>query len=272
MELIFLKLGGSLITNKRRPFVSRKSIIRRLSVEIKNGLGGSNLRLVIAHGSGSFGHSAAAKYRTQDGVINKSSIMGISKVSDAAIRINRIVMKELLGVGLPVISFAPKSFIWTNSGKTKQMLTAPIVKSLNLGLIPVVYGDVIIDEEKGSCIFSSETIITELARELRHGFKIKRVIYCGITAGVYGLSGKTIPIIKPDSLRKLNRVLGSSGGIDVTGGMVHKVHEAIRVVKEAKCNVHIIDGTKTGNLQKAIAGKEVLGTVVTLTHLPRERK
>ena len=83
-----------MITDKYKPFVARKDVIRRLALEIKQVIKGRNVGLIIAHGSGSFGHSVAVKYKTQEGIKDKDSIWGISEVSDAAIRINRIVMEE----------------------------------------------------------------------------------------------------------------------------------------------------------------------------------
>jgi isopentenyl phosphate kinase len=62
-ELVLLKLGGSVITDKTRPFTARLDVIERLAAEIKNALTdrGDDLRLIIGHGAGSFGHEAAAK-------------------------------------------------------------------------------------------------------------------------------------------------------------------------------------------------------------------
>ena len=52
------------------------------------------------------------------------------KVSDAAIRINRIVMEEFLKVRLPVISFAPKSFIFGQGiMRRKEVLEQPLMES-----------------------------------------------------------------------------------------------------------------------------------------------
>ena len=51
--LIFLKLGGSLITNKNIPFSARKDTLRRLAAEISEALDTNpELKLLIGHGSG----------------------------------------------------------------------------------------------------------------------------------------------------------------------------------------------------------------------------
>jgi len=106
-ELILIKLGGSLITDKSKPYSARNSVINRLAKEVKSALKTKKARIIIANGSGSFGHSAASIYKTQEGIINKNSLKGFSVVADAAIQINRIVINEFLKFGLPVVSFSP---------------------------------------------------------------------------------------------------------------------------------------------------------------------
>ncbi|MFN3762874.1 MAG: hypothetical protein ACK4WK_06715, partial [Anaerolineae bacterium] len=68
-ERVFLKLGGSLITDKSSPYTPRPEVIRRLAEEVREALEARpDLELVVGHGSGSFGHAAAAPYGTRQGV------------------------------------------------------------------------------------------------------------------------------------------------------------------------------------------------------------
>jgi len=83
--LMFLKLGGSLITNKDIPFLARKEKIKCLGVEIKKSIDTfPELSLLIGHGSGSFGHSAAAQFGTRSGIRSKEDWLGFQKVWLAA--------------------------------------------------------------------------------------------------------------------------------------------------------------------------------------------
>ena len=62
-EVVFLKLGGSLITDKERYQTPRPAVIERAAAEIAAALAARpDLRLLLGHGSGSFGHFEAAKY------------------------------------------------------------------------------------------------------------------------------------------------------------------------------------------------------------------
>ena len=68
-EIVFLKLGGSLITDKDKPYTPRLDKLANLSLEIKTVLDSiPELVLILGHGSGSFGHTAAKKHGTRDGV------------------------------------------------------------------------------------------------------------------------------------------------------------------------------------------------------------
>ena len=69
-ELVFVKLGGSLITDKTKPFTARMDIIKRLAEEIHEAKGEGKLKLLIGHGGGSFPHVPAKKYQVHKGVIS----------------------------------------------------------------------------------------------------------------------------------------------------------------------------------------------------------
>ena len=59
-ELVFLKLGGSLITDKTQPYTVRPDKLADLAAQINRSLQTQpSLRLILGHGSGSFGHTAA---------------------------------------------------------------------------------------------------------------------------------------------------------------------------------------------------------------------
>ena len=65
----FLKLGGSLITDKDTAHTPRIDVIDRIAGEIKKYLvEHPQDSLLLGHGSGSFGHVPAAKYGTREGV------------------------------------------------------------------------------------------------------------------------------------------------------------------------------------------------------------
>lgn len=256
-QLVLLKLGGSLITDKNKPFTARREVIIRLGREIKSALAGFDGKLIIAHGSGSFGHPVAKKYGVEKGWEHKGGLEGVPSVADAAIKINRIVMEEFLKIGLPVVSFAPGSFIFAANSRPTNILLGPIFQCLNWEMIPVVYGDIIFDQNKGWSIFSSEMTLNLLAKSFRRDFSEIKQFYCGDTDGVYDENGKTIQKITPKSFVKLQKKIKGSVAADVTGGMLHKVQEAVGLVSDFGIETLIFSGKAEGQLKKALEEKRI---------------
>lgn len=261
-ELLLIKLGGSIITDKNKAFTAKKEVIVRLAKEIKQALDQYDGDLIIGHGSGSFGHIVASKYQTQRGIIDKKSIKGFPLVSKAARKINQIVIDVLLDAGIKAVSFSPLSFIYSDNEKEKESMVNHIKKALEIGLIPVVYGDVIMDEKMGFCIYSGEKTLNLLAQKLDKNYRCLRIIYCGETNGVYDKNGVTIEEITFKNFAEIKSFLGKSSGIDVTGGMIHKVNEALEIAKELKAKTLIINATGKNMLKKAILGQKINATEV----------
>jgi isopentenyl phosphate kinase len=126
---------------------------------------------------------------------------------------------------------------------------------LEAGLVPVVYGDICLDEERGFSVVSTEEIFRHLARALRP----QRIWMVGKVDGVLDRQGSVIPLISRDNLPGLRDALQASDGVaDVTGGMLHKVERSL----EMEAPVGIINGLQPGVLLRALQGEPVLGTVV----------
>ena len=105
--ITFLKLGGSLITDKNFPHTARPKVIRRIAEEIRAAWNPNKEPLLIGHGSGSFGHVPAKKYGTRQGVHSEAEWSGFAEVHAEAAALNHIVTDILREAGLPVLSFVP---------------------------------------------------------------------------------------------------------------------------------------------------------------------
>jgi len=260
-KLILIKLGGSVITDKKRPRVAKEAVIRRLGREILKALPKYNGKIIIGHGSGSFGHTYAARYKTQEGIIDKDSLEGLVKTADVATQINRIVIKNLIKVGLKTVSFAPASFIYAKDKKVSKSFVAPIIKCLDIGIIPVVYGDVVMDEKRGFCIFSGEGVLNTLIKEFENVYQDIKIVYGVSTNGVHDEAGKTIEKITMANFGEFKRQISGSKATDVTGGMLHKVEESLKVAKYGIKTV-IINANLHGELSNALLGKSHRGTEI----------
>lgn len=259
--LIFVKIGGSLITDKTKPYTLKERALDVICGEIKKAITSGKL-LVVGHGGGSFPHYPATKYQTHKGIINEASYRGIAEVADVAAQLNRIVIKKLLEKRVNAVTVNPLSMMIAQNHQLQSLCSESVEELLKLGMVPVLYGDQIIDTKIGCTIFSTEKVLGYLALHLkRKGYVIEKIIHCGQTNGVYDMDGKTIPMINQNNFAKYKKSLNGSGGIDVTGGILHKVEETLALAKAGIPGL-IIDGVENGSLSKAVAGEQVLGTRV----------
>ena len=233
-ELVFVKLGGSLITDKLLPDMPRMAVIERLAAEIAAALAQRpELQLVLGHGSGSFGHIQAQRYGVHLGSL--SDWMGYAQTGAAAQRLNRLVTDALLAAGVPAVSIQPSASVVCRGGEIVQMSLEPIRHLLAHGAVPLVYGDVAVDAGRGCAIVSTEQVLGYLARNLAPD----RIVEVGELDGVYtadprrDAQAKLLPIVTPQILAALGDDLGGSHAVDVTGGMRAKVSLLLQLVASA---------------------------------------
>ncbi len=260
-KLILIKLGGSLLTDKNKPYTVNHEILKQISSEIAKLSKQETNLFIIGHGGGSFPHVPAKLYQTQKGFINNESQYGMALVQDAASQLNRIVVKSLLEQGAKAFSINPSSVVTTKNGKIIKWTIDSLVNTLKNYMLPVVYGDVVFDEAQGCAITSTEVLLNYLAINLKDQFKIEKIIYLGDTNGVWDENKKIIPVITPQIYSLIQKSFGSSRGIDVTGGMEHKMSEAMEIAK-AGVEVVIANGNTPGILEKIVGGKKTECTVI----------
>jgi len=262
-NLILVKIGGSFITDKTKPFTPRLDVIKRLAKEIHEVREEGKLEIIIGHGGGSFPHKPAKDYRINEGIINKESYKGISLVQDAASKLNRIIVNSLIEAGENAVSVQPSAALITENGRIKEWYLEPIKEMLKNNLLPVPYGDVALDIKKGCCIISTEEILNYLATKLNS----KRIILAGIVDGVFtsdpqkNPDAKLIHEINSKNYEDVKKYLGGSAGIDVTGGMLHRVERMFELTKIG-IEAEIINGEREGFLKRALLGEKGLGTII----------
>ena len=273
--VVLLKLGGSLITDKERPETARDEVIVRLAEEVARFLRdaagrGDPPRLIVGHGSGSFGHVAAARHRVAEGLVGvppaerAERLRGVAEVQGRAAELHRRVLAALRRAGLPAFSIAPSSALVAAGGRPARLATEPLRLALDAGLVPVVYGDVVMDRERGCAIASTETVFAALVAELRRrGTAIDRVLWAGATDGVLAEDGTTIPRISvADAIDPAASAAGPAAGTDVTGGMRHRLESALALAEDGVESL-IFDGTVPGRLALALRGEPAGGTRVS---------
>ena len=263
-QLEFIKLGGSLITDKDQDSTARYEMLDQLSHEIAIAIKQHpEKKFVIGHGSGSFGHFAAKKYNTRNGFTsdpNPSSYWdGFHRVYQKAHQLHNIVLSTLIKAGVPALSLPPIDQVITKNHNIISWPMEVITACLHAKMVPVVFGDVVFDCEIGGTILSTEELFAHLARQLHPD----RILIAGIEEGVWlDFANKTTLVenIDQGNLEQVINAVDGSTSTDVTGGMRTKVMEMVELAKfQPGLSINIFDGSKKGNLAKVISG-EIIGT------------
>lgn len=260
-NLAVIKLGGSVITYKDNPTpLVRKDTLFTLSQEIKD-LTQKGYKLILAHGAGSFGHPLAKKYGLHKGMETEEQKLGYGLTIRSMLELNSLITDRLLKLGVPAVGLPPHAFAYQIGDKLQEFDPGLIRKFLDQGFVPVLFGDVVLDEERGCSILSGDVIVPYLAGVLG----AKRVVFLSDVDGVFSSDPKLntqarrIPTVTNENLDIVLQTFVSSGGgnksADVTGEMEGKILAIKRNL--AGIEVIITSGFSRGNLVRSVQGKNV---------------
>ncbi|MEW6010434.1 MAG: isopentenyl phosphate kinase [Euryarchaeota archaeon] len=262
--MIILKLGGSIITDKaaKEPTVNHNHL-NRIAREIKNS---NTSDLIIVHGAGSYGHPFAREYSIGKPFYSDEDFqkkrMGFAITQSWVKKLNSIVCDALREQSVPAISIQPSSFITTENKRINKADISIVDSYLKKGFIPVIYGDVVLDEDPSiqMAVVSGDQIISYLAKNLLP----ERVILGTDVDGVFNKNpklNKDSRIIETlSSLQELDSV-DATTTVDVTGGMIGKLEELLKLA-QLGIESEIINAGCNNLIEEALKGKKVPGTVI----------
>ncbi len=257
---IVLKLGGSVITHKDVPFSANEPAIERLAGEIAEAM---VPQLVIVHGGGSFGHPLAKKYAIKDGFNGKfSQLLGFSETHQAMITLNNVILKALIHCNIPAFSIAPSSTIVSKSGRMVAKIDERLKRFLHMGLVPLLYGDAVLDSDRGFTILSGDQLVAAAAIQL----DAERIVIGVEGDGLFKSDpklgrGDLIRTCTLQQLKELGKQSRKTSTHDVTGGMQGKIAELVPAVEKG-ITVVIVNACKPQRVCKDLRGEEVIGTII----------
>jgi isopentenyl phosphate kinase len=255
-----VKLGGSVITDKTVELTPKTEDINRLAEEIKRA---DMDNLIVVHGGGSFGHPAAQKYGIKEGLKEESQKAGFSETHHIMTVLNGLVMDAFVLHEMPALSIAPSSCIITENGRIKFFEDTIVRKCMQMGFVPVLYGDAVFDEKLGFTILSGDQLAAYLATIL----KASKIVMGVDTDGIYEADPKVDKAAKPylrlnlDEVKRVQAKLGKAQGVDVTGGMAGKIAELIPAIEQG-VRVQIVNGTRGNRVFRALVGERIEGTII----------
>lgn len=254
--MILIKLGGSVITDKSQYKKFNEEQTSRLCKEIASAGRGA----IIVHGAGSFGHVLAKQYMLQYGLQDFRQIPAVAQVQHDVRELSLMVTEELIKVGLPAVSVPPGSCFVMDEGKLIVKDDETIRSLAHIGIMPVMFGDVVTDRKKSFGICSGDQAMEVLSKI----FKPEKVIFVSDVDGLYTADPKKDPeakFIKEVDGKMLDKLDSDLTVADVTGGIRGKVEEMLKICGD-KGECILVNGTVPGRLESLLKGEEVTCTKV----------
>jgi isopentenyl phosphate kinase len=210
-----LKLGGSVITEKDTPETVDETMLDDLASAIAE-----HDDVALVHGAGSFGHYHASEHgvSTTEGT---HDAVAVRDIHGSMKRLNDAVLDALADHGVRAVPLHPFSLAHRTADGNLHHPVGGVATALEEGFLPVLHGDVVVEEGAGATILSGDEIVVQLARGLGAG----RVGLCSGVPGVLEEDGDVISRIGEWS--DAAAALGESDATDVTGGMAAKVRELL---------------------------------------------
>jgi isopentenyl phosphate kinase len=252
MNLIILKIGGSVITEKGSISRARDAEINRISNEIAAFRKDSDSQVILVHGAGSFGHPQAMKYRLNEGFDAQGAYLTHTSVKI----LNSRVVDSLNNTGVHALPVHPLSACLLENGKLIEFQLGQIKVMLEKGIVPVLHGDIVMDRTKGASVLSGDRIIPYLAISL----KASKIGAGSDVEGVLDEKGAVIRKITSFSFLDLKKSIKGSGSTDVTGGMLGKVSEMLELAGKG-VDSRIFNASRKGVVSRFLYGEDV-GTLI----------
>ncbi|MCR4335633.1 MAG: isopentenyl phosphate kinase [archaeon] len=261
-QLYILKLGGSVITDKKgNKCTVKKNRLEKIAGIISKAVAKKKFKLILVHGAGPFGHKIVTDYKIANGVKTVKQIEGLVKTRQSMETLDEAVIEALVKKNVPAFEVQASSCIIQNKKKIVSFDTKIIQKLLELGAVPVMYGDMVIDNSLGASVVSGYAIISFLAKKL----KASKVLLGTDVNGIYDSNpkknkkAKLILEINNKNINSILKKVSHSSSVDVTDGMKGKLSE-IRASKAKETIIFNLEKEK--NLELLLQGKKINCTIV----------
>ncbi len=248
-----LKLGGSVLTNKRgwREKADLK-VIEALCSAVASAWRKSERDWVIVHGAGSFGHPLVVKYGLDNGIKNSQQKLGFAITHEACSELSVFVTGALNTAGAPAIAIPPATVIVSKNKRIHSFNTKIISDYLESGYVPVLFGDMVPDLELGGSVCSGDQVISYL------GKGADRIVLATNVDGVLDDKGKVVEKITSTNFDSVSRHFREPKNKDVTGAMAGKIKELLGLDTPS----YIVNGLAPERVEALMLGKKAVCTEI----------
>lgn len=257
---VIVKIGGSFITDKNQPESLKEDRVRKIAREIAATVQSGKVSLLLAHGAGSYGHIAAKNFQAKQGSNPQFGWQAFYHIRQDMTKMNLRILQLFAEENVFPITIQPSAIAMARNGKLSFMDTRNIRFLLDSDQIPLIHGDIVLDNKLDFTIASTEDQI----QKLNEYIFFQRVVLIIDVPGVFDAEGKLVAEVNRHNFSKIIDHLGGSAGMDVTGGMRTKVEQIYRLVHDnPAAQAHIVSGQlDTGLISSAINGEASPGTLI----------
>lgn len=252
----FLKIGGSLITDKRVARSLRRDVLDAVSRAVARAIASRPFPLLIGHGGGSFGHFPARDFAVVQGLSHGAGWEGFHRTRQAMVELNGEVVSALQLAGLEAVPVQPSSTCVAEDGRLVSFDPAPLSALLAHGAHPVIFGDAVVDRVRGFTIVSTEALFLHLAPRLEP----RALVILSDVPGVLPPGGGT-PLPEFDASALATLAAGENGAADVTGGIASKARFLLDIAAAVPAaDVRLLSGLDPDAVERALLGEYEGGT------------
>ncbi len=246
-----LKVGGSAITDKSDYMKARPERIESMADAIAKVWNDGVRDLIIVHGVGSYGHAPVIRHGIKDGIKNEGHKLGFADTHAACSELSLLLIKQLIGRGIPAISIAPSALIKQDNKRISEFQEQVVFDYLENGYLPVLYGDFVPDKSLGGSPCSGDQIMAWL------GKKSEFLVFATNVDGVLDQEGNPIPEITKENFPEISKHLKETPN-DVTGAMKGKINELL----ELGTTSYIVNAAKPERIIDVLEGRKTVSTMV----------
>ncbi|TFG13498.1 amino acid kinase [Candidatus Thorarchaeota archaeon] len=266
-DLTVLKLGGSLLTDKSKPYTPRMAVMKSVCEEIRQCINDELLgSLILIQGVGSFGHPPVLEHHLHMGFKGPKQLLPLSDTQSTVGKFRAMLVEQLQQADIPVCLMYPSSMVVAERMKMTRYFFEPLRGFLSIGMVPLLGGDILIDSVMGFTVGSGDQLAVLIAKEL----KAKKIIFASDVAGIFDSDPKTNPDAELYSEIDIGEVertveeMGKSTVIDASGAMKGKLKSLIpaRPLLEAGLEVSILSMMESGNLADYLKGNTSTSTQI----------
>jgi len=245
ITMFILKIGGSVLSDKNKKYDFSEKNLRSVARELFEFWKNDKEKFILVIGAGSVGHSLVKDYSLLQNIDPMANCKSSAKFDEYFDKVRNILIEE----GLPVFSIRTSNVFYIKKNGIEGDLTL-LRALLKNNIIPMFSADFCTKKKtKTFSIVSADDISAFLAKKM----KAKKLIMITNVDGVYA-DIRRRNLIREMSKSKLKKIKTKKKRFDFTGGIKRKVKVLLKLRGVESI---IVNGTKRGELLKALRGEDV---------------